>query len=99
MNIKTNMLSKRFETEENFCAIVLYAYEVQELEMLIYGGRNQKVVSSGSRRIFFNVYLFWRGEEEAEKEADTESEAGSRLRADSTEPDTGFKFMNNEIMT
>ena len=32
-------------------------------------------------------------------EGDTESEAGSRLRAISTEPDAEFKLANHEIMT
>ena len=36
---------------------------------------------------------------EAEREGDTESEAGSRLRAVSTEPDVGLKLMNREVMT
>ena len=35
----------------------------------------------------------------AEKEGDTESEAGSRLRAVSTEPDTGLEITDCEIMT
>ena len=35
----------------------------------------------------------------AESEADTESEAGSRLQAVSTELDAGLKPMNSEIMT
>ena len=35
----------------------------------------------------------------AEREGDTESEAGSKLPAVSTEPDTGFKPTNFEIMT
>ena len=34
-----------------------------------------------------------------EREGDTESEAGSRFRAVSTEPDTGLKLTNCEIMT
>ena len=37
--------------------------------------------------------------EGAEGEGDTESEAGSRVRAVSTEPDAGFEPMNSEIMT
>ena len=37
--------------------------------------------------------------EEAEREGDTESEAGFRLCADSSEPDTGLKLLNNKIMT
>ena len=35
----------------------------------------------------------------AEREGDTESEAGSRLRAISTEPDVGLQLTNCEIMT
>ena len=35
----------------------------------------------------------------AEREGDTESEAGSRIRADSTEPDAGLELTNREIMT
>ena len=35
----------------------------------------------------------------AEREGVTESEAGSRLGAVSTEPDTGLKLTNREIMT
>ena len=35
----------------------------------------------------------------AEREGDTESETGSRLCADSTEPDAGLELTNCEIMT
>ena len=35
----------------------------------------------------------------AEREGDTESEAGSRLRAVSTEPDAGLEPTNREIVT
>ena len=35
----------------------------------------------------------------AEGDGDTESEAGSRLQAVSTEPYTGLKLVNGEIMT
>ena len=35
----------------------------------------------------------------AEREGDTESEAGSRLRSISTEPDAGLKLTDREIMT
>ena len=35
----------------------------------------------------------------AEREGDTESEAGSRLWGVSTEPDTGLELMECEIMT
>ena len=34
-----------------------------------------------------------------EREGDTDSEAGSRLRAVSTEPGAGLKFTDREIMT
>ena len=34
-----------------------------------------------------------------EREGDTESEAGSRLWAVSTEPDAGLELTNREIMT
>ena len=37
--------------------------------------------------------------EGADREGDTESEAGSRLRAVSTEPDVGLEPTNHEIMT
>ena len=37
--------------------------------------------------------------EGAEREGDTESEAGSRLRAVSPEIDTGLEPTNHEIMT
>ena len=36
---------------------------------------------------------------EGQREGDTESEAGSRLRAVSKEPDTGLELMNREIVT
>ena len=35
----------------------------------------------------------------AEREGDTESETGSRLRAVGTEPDAGLELMSCEIMT
>ena len=35
----------------------------------------------------------------SEREGDTESEAGSRLRAVSTEPDVGLELTSCEIMT
>ena len=35
----------------------------------------------------------------AEREGDTESETGSRLRAISPEPDSGLKLMSREIVT
>ena len=53
---------------------------------------------------FFNVY-FWDRERQsmsgggAEREGDTESEAGSRLWAVSTEPNAGLELTDCEIMT
>ena len=37
--------------------------------------------------------------EGAEREGDIESEAGSRLHTDSTEPDAGLELTNREIVT
>ena len=37
--------------------------------------------------------------EGAEREGNTESEAGSRLRAVSTEPNMGLELTNHKIMT
>ena len=58
------------------------------------------------KKIFFNLHLFIFDRERqstsgggAEREGDTESKAGSRLHAVSTEPDAGLEFTNCEIMT
>ena len=56
------------------------------------------------KKIFFNVYLFLRERQSssrggAEREGDTESGAGSRLRAVSTEPDVGLELKHSKIMT
>ena len=54
---------------------------------------------------FLNVYLLLRQREiehergGSEREGDTESETGSRLRAVSTEPDARLELMDHEIMT
>ena len=54
---------------------------------------------------FFKVYLFWDRERQsmngggAEREGDTESETGSRLRAISPEPDAGLELTDREIVT
>ena len=55
---------------------------------------------------FFNVFIHFSDRERqsmsrggAEREGDTESEAGSRLRAVSTEPDAGLELTDYEIMT
>ena len=52
----------------------------------------------------FYLFLRQRGTEHEqgrgrEKEGDTETKAGSRLRAVSTEPDAGLELVNCEIMT
>ena len=39
------------------------------------------------------------GEGPREREGDTESEAGSRLRAVSTEPDAGLELTDRKIVT
>ena len=51
---------------------------------------------------FFNIYLYLRETERKQQrgiERETESEAGSRLRAVSKEPDLGLKLTNHKIMT
>ena len=61
--------------------------------------------SNSLKKICFTFILYffflrdrgsWGG---AEREGDTESEAGSRLRAVSPEPDVGFELTDHEIMT
>ena len=63
---------------------------------------------SNFKKIFFTVYLFLRERERerqstsrggAEREGDTESEAGSRLWAVSPEPDAGLEPTDREMMT
>ena len=56
--------------------------------------------------IFFSTFIyFWARERQslngggAEREGDTESEAGSRLRAVSPEPDAGLELPDREIVT
>ena len=51
-----------------------------------------------------NVYLFLRERQSmsgkgAEREGDTESKAGSRRQAVSTEPNAGLELTNHEIIT
>ena len=55
---------------------------------------------------FFNTFIFLRDRERqsmsgggAKREGDTESEAGSKLQAVSTEPDASLELMDREIMT
>ena len=56
--------------------------------------------------IFFSTFIyFWDRERQsmngggAEREGDTESETGSRLRAISPEPNAGLKLTDREIVT
>ena len=57
--------------------------------------------------IFFVTFIHFLGDRErqresgggAEREGDTDSEADSRIRAVSTEPDAGLELMSYEIMT
>ena len=58
------------------------------------------------KKIFFDIYLFLRNRVRqsvsgggAEREGDTESEAGSRLRDVSTQSDAGLGPPNCETMT
>ena len=57
------------------------------------------------KNFFSTIIYFWDRERQsmngggAEREGDTELEAGSRLRAISTEPNAGLELTNCEIMT
>ena len=68
--------------------------------------REVGIASSFNFLILVNVYLFFRERERGRenepgrgREGDPESEAGSRLRAVSTEPDVGREPRNREIVT
>ena len=52
MNLKINRFSEISERKKN-TYVTPYLYEVQEQENLIYGGGNQKVVSSGGGKVFW----------------------------------------------
>ena len=45
------------------------------------------------------MFIYFMGGGGAEREGDTEPEAGSRLRAVSTEPDAGLEPTNREMVT
>ena len=75
---------------------VVYFSHYDWCEILIYG----------LNHFFFSTFIyFWDRERQSmngggsEREEDTESEAGSRLWAVSTEPDTGLELTDREIMT
>ena len=64
------------------------------------------MVAHPGKKFFLTFIYFWGGvcKENtngggAEREGDTESEAGSRLWAVSTEPDMGLELMNHKMMT
>ena len=92
---------------------LLNARAGEVLFYLLAEGRSQLAVvplfaisptSNSSSLTFYFIYLFFflrdsasRGG--AETQGDTESEAGFRLRAVSTDPDAGLEPMNREIMT
>ena len=67
---------------------------------------NMHTSGHGSICFFFLIFIYF-GERQrqdaswlgAEREGGTESEAGSRLRAVSTEPDAGLELTSGEIMT
>ena len=65
----------------------------------------QTIWFSRSYKIFLTFIYFWERERQStsrwgtEREGDTESKAGSRLWAISTEPDVGLEHMDCEIMT
>ena len=72
--------------------------------------RNLMAISLTTESFFFNVFILFifflserqsvSGERaEREREGDTESEAGSRLRAVGTEPQVGLELTDHEIMT
>ena len=60
-------------------------------------GKDKNMDSHGGFKNFFYVYFWEVGG--AERKGDTESEAGSKFRAVSTEPDAGLELTDHEIMT
>ena len=70
------------------------------------GERSRRMMPPGFKIFFFYIYLFLRNRVRqsmsrggVEREGDTESEADSRLRAVSPEPDAGLEPTNREIVT
>ena len=64
--------------------------------------RTASFIFQNLKKKMFNVYFLRRGgmcQGGAEREGDTESEAGSRLQAVSTEPDAGLELTDREIVT
>ena len=72
---------------------------------LLYGGTSALPLSLKFLFFFLNLMFIFERERQsaskrgAEREGDTESEAGSRLRAVSTEPDVELEPTDREIMT
>ena len=71
--------------------------------MVSTGARDLILMAEGCLFFFFLMFIIFGRETEREqgrgREGDTESEAASRLRAVSTEPDVGPELMNCEIVT
>ena len=72
-------------------------------DLRVFPAIGTSVLTSGPLAVAV-VYLFLRERQSvsrggAEREGDTESEAGSKLRAVGTEPDAGLELTNCEIMT
>ena len=66
--------------------------------------RKLGAIESSHLKNSLNVYLFLRAREckqgrGRERQGDAESEAGSRLRAVSTEPEAALEPRNHELMT
>ena len=82
----------------------LVSGDTREVRTLFGATQAIEVTEETGNCFFFNVY-FWDRERQsmsvggAETEGDTEFEAGSRLRAVSTEPDAGLEPTKREIMT
>ena len=78
-----------------------FLYEGGATSTQTYRKDKTKTLSLGGKTIFL-MFIFERqavSSKGAEREGDTESKAGSRLQAVSTEPDAGLELMNCEIMT
>ena len=70
--------------------------------MVSTGARDLILMAEGCLFFFFLMFIIFERETEREqgrgREGDTESEAASRLRAVSTEPDVRLELTNCEIM-
>ena len=95
------MVGKK-ENSAFYSVLILFSLFINKTAFMFY---LCKINANILNEKFFNVYSFFEREEEsvrrggAERVGDTESKAGSGLRAVSTEPDAGLELMNLEIMT